>query len=170
MTEIEHQGKNYVAAIQTHRQKGRLEINDIRSIHYRRTNTHMVNWIDEGLLEYVDKQKMVEWLSKQRYNSAEVRKLFNHATNIVNSFENPTLSDGEKVATAEELAQSLHTPIRIVKNVNEINANEKDALRKRRAYGWYDMETGEVVIVLPNCRDAAEVQLPFCTRLSDTKD
>ena len=158
MTEIEHQGKNYVAAIQTHRQKGRLEINDIRSIHYRRTNTHMVNWIDEGLLEYVDKQKMVEWLSKQRYNSAEVRKLFNHATNIVNSFENPTLSDGEKVATAEELAQSLHTPIRIVKNVNEINANEKDALRKRRAYGWYDMETGEVVIVLPNCRDAAEVQ------------
>lgn len=158
MTEIEHQGKNYVAAIQTHRQKGRLEINDIRSIHYRRTNTHMVNWIDEGLLEYVDKQKMVEWLSKQRYNSAEVRKLFNHATNIVNSFENPTLTDGKKVATAEELSETLHTPIRIVRNVNDIHDDEKEALRKRRAYGWYDMETGEVVIVLPNCRDEAEVQ------------
>lgn len=158
MTEIEHQGKNYVAAIQTHRQKGRLEINDIRSIHYRRTNTHMVNWIDEGLLEYVDKQKMVEWLSKQRSNSAEVRKLFNHATNIVNSFENPTLTDGKKVATAEELSETLHTPIRIVRNVNDIHDDEKEALRKRRAYGWYDMETGEVVIVLPNCRDEAEVQ------------
>ena len=158
MTEIEHQGKNYVAAIQTHRQKGRLEINDIRSIHYRRTNTHMVNWIDEGLLEYVDKQKMVEWLSKQRYNSAEVRKLFNHATNIVNNFENPTLTDGKKVATAEELSETLHTPIRIVRNVNDIHDDEKEALRKRRAYGWYDMETGEVVIVLPNCRDEAEVQ------------
>lgn len=158
MTEIEHQGKNYVAAIQTHRQKGRLEINDIRSIHYRRTNTHMVNWIDEGLLEYVDKQKMVEWLSKQRYNSAEVRKLFNHVTNIVNSFENPTLTDGKKVATAEELSETLHTPIRIVRNVNDIHDDEKEALRKRRAYGWYDMETGEVVIVLPNCRDEAEVQ------------
>lgn len=158
MTEIEHQGKNYVAAIQTHRQKGRLEINDIRSIHYRRTNTHMVNWIDEGLLEYVDKQKMVEWLSKQRYNSAEVRKLFNHVTNIVNSFENPPLTDGKKVATAEELSETLHTPIRIVRNVNDIHDDEKEALRKRRAYGWYDMETGEVVIVLPNCRDEAEVQ------------
>ena len=158
MTEIEHQGKNYVAAIQTHRQKGRLEINDIRSIHYRRTNTHMVNWIDEGLLEYVDKQKMVEWLSKQRYNSAEVRKLFNHATNIVNSFENPTLTDGKKVATAEELSETLHTPIRIVRNVNDIHDDEKEAFRKRRACGWYDMETGEVVIVLPNCRDEAEVQ------------
>lgn len=157
MTEIEHQGKNYVAAIQTHRQKGRLEINDIRSI-YPKNNGQIANWIDEGLLEYAETQKMVEWLSKQRSNSAEVRKLFNHATNIVNSFENPTLTDGKKVATAEELSETLHTPIRIVRNVNDIHDDEKEALRKRRAYGWYDMETGEVVIVLPNCRDEAEVQ------------
>lgn len=157
MTEIEHQGKNYVAAIQTHRQKGRLEINDIRSI-YPKNNGQIANWIDEGLLEYAETQKMVEWLSKQRSNSAEVRKLFNHATNIVNSFENPTLTDGKKVATAEELSETLHTPIRIVRNVNDIHDDEKEALRKRRAYGWYDMETGKVVIVLPNCRDEAEVQ------------
>lgn len=158
MTEIEHQGKNYVAAIQTNRQQGRLEVNSIRSVHYRNSNAHIANWIDEGLLEYVDKQKMVEWLSKQRYNSADVRKLFNHVTNIVNNFENPTLTDGKKVATAEELSETLHTPIRIVRNVNDIHDDEKEALRKRRAYGWYDMETGEVVIVLPNCRDEAEVQ------------
>ncbi len=157
MTEIEHQGKNYVAAIQTHRKKGSLEINDIRSI-YPKNNGQIANWIDEGLLEYAETQKMVEWLSKQRSNSAEVRKLFNHATNIVNSFENPTLTDGKKVATAEELSETLHTPIRIVRNVNDIHDDEKEALRKRRAYGWYDMETGEVVIVLPNCRDEAEVQ------------
>ena len=157
MTEIEHQGKNYVAAIQTHRQKGRLEINDIRSI-YPKNNGQIANWIDEGLLEYAETQKMVEWLSKQRSNSAEVRKLFNHATNIVNNFENPTLTDGKKVATAENLSRTLHTPIRIVRNVNDIHDDEKEALRKRRAYGWYDMETGEVVIVLPNCRDEAEVQ------------
>ena len=158
LTEIKHQGKNYVAAIQTNRPKGRIKINSVRSIHYRNSNTHIANWIDEGLLEYVDKQKMVEWLSKQRYNSAEVRKLFNHATNIVNNFENPTLTDGKKVATAEELSETLHTPIRIVRNVNDIHDDEKEAFRKRRACGWYDMETGEVVIVLPNCRDEAEVQ------------
>lgn len=157
MTEIEHQGKNYVAAIQTHRKKGSLEINDIRSI-YPKNNGQIANWIDEGLLEYAETQKMVEWLSKQRSNSAEVRKLFNHATNIVNNFENPTLTDGKKVATAEELSETLHTPIRIVRNVNDIHDDEKEAFRKRRACGWYDMETGEVVIVLPNCRDEAEVQ------------
>ncbi|NDW19419.1 hypothetical protein D0T53_10935 [Dysgonomonas sp. 216] len=91
MTELEHQGKNYVVALQTNKRKGKIEINDIRSIHYRNSNAHMANWIEEGLLEYVDKKRMVEWLSKQRYNSAEVRKLFNHASKIVNDFENPKL-------------------------------------------------------------------------------
>lgn len=93
MTEIEHNGKNFVVAIEANRKKGKIEINDIRSIHYRTSNAHMANWISEGLLEYVDKEKMAEWFSKQRYNSAEVRKLFNHAANIVKNFENPNVSD-----------------------------------------------------------------------------
>jgi hypothetical protein len=70
--------------------------------------SNIVNWIDEGLLEYVDKTRMTNWLTKQRYNSAdvrktisqtfysskqqsnsaEVRKLFNSATKIVQNFEN----------------------------------------------------------------------------------
>ena len=89
MTEIQHKGKNFVVAIQTNKKKGKIEINDIRSVHYRNSNAHMANWIDEGLLEYADKKSMVEWFSKQRYNSAEVRKLFNHASKIVKNFENP---------------------------------------------------------------------------------
>lgn len=96
MTEIEHRGRNFVVAIEANRKKGRIEINDIRSIHYRRTNAHIANWIAEGLLEYADKKRVAEWFSKQRYNSAEVRKLFNHAANIVKEFENPTI-DGENV-------------------------------------------------------------------------
>ena len=36
---------------------------------------------------------MAEWLSKQRYNSADVRKLFNHATKIVNEFDNPIINE-----------------------------------------------------------------------------
>lgn len=93
MTEIEHKGKNFVVAIQANKKKGRIEINDIRSVHYRTSNAHMANWIVEGLLEYTDKKRMAEWLSKQRYNSAEVRKLFNHATKIVENFENPKIAD-----------------------------------------------------------------------------
>ena len=96
MTEIEHRGRNFVVAIEANRKQGRIEVNSIRSIHYRRTNAHIANWIAEGLLEYADKKRVAEWFSKQRYNSADVRKLFNHAANIVKEFENPAV-DGENV-------------------------------------------------------------------------
>ncbi len=97
MTEIEHKGKNFVVAIETNRRKGKIEINDIRSVHYRTSNAHMANWIKEGLLEYVDKEKMPVWLSKQRYNSAEVRKLYKHAAKIVDDFVNPTMPDENSI-------------------------------------------------------------------------
>ncbi|GHV11403.1 hypothetical protein FACS1894162_6800 [Bacteroidia bacterium] len=112
MTELEHRTNNFVVALQTYRKKNRIEINDIRSIHYRTSNLHMANWIDEDLLEYVDKFKMLNWLSKQRSNSAEVRQpvnqyfnnyskqqsnsadvrqLFERTTKIVQNFENTKL-------------------------------------------------------------------------------
>lgn len=55
----------------------------------------MANWISEGLLEYVDKKRMPEWLSKQRSNSADVRHLFKHVTNIVNNFENQNIDSNK---------------------------------------------------------------------------
>lgn len=93
MTEIEHRGKNFVVAIEANRRSGKIEVNSIRSIHYRTSNSHIANWISEGLLEYANKIKMPEWLSKQQYNSADVRKLFKHATKIIQDFENPTIND-----------------------------------------------------------------------------
>lgn len=91
MTEIEHEEKNYVVALQAKKQIGSIEINDIRSIHYRNSNAHIANWIDEELLKYVDKKRMSEWFTKQRYNSAEVRKLFGRAAKVIQNFENPKL-------------------------------------------------------------------------------
>lgn len=109
MTEIEHNGKNFVVAIETNMRRGRIEVNSIRSVHYRTSNVHMANWITEGLLEYADKGKMAEWFSKQRYNSADVRKLFNHAANIVKNFENPSVGEenlrsGEGILTDAKLS------------------------------------------------------------------
>lgn len=90
MTEIEHKGKNFVAAIEANRKSGKIEVNSIRSL-YPKNNNQIANWIEEGLLEYADKKRVAEWLSKQRSNSADVRKLFNHAANIVENFENPKI-------------------------------------------------------------------------------
>ncbi len=73
----------------------------------------LLNFLDQQRTNYADvafvlpdeqvKQENTEALnievdrfSKQRYNSADVRKLFNHAANIVKEFENPAV-DGENV-------------------------------------------------------------------------
>ena len=88
LTALNHNGSNFVVAIQTNKKKGKIEINDIRSL-YPKNGRAIIGWIIQDLLDYADIKRMVEWLSKQRSNSAEVRKLFNHATNILQNFENP---------------------------------------------------------------------------------
>jgi hypothetical protein len=111
MTELEHYEKNYIVAIKADKRKGNIKINDVRSV-YPKNNRQVANWIDEGLMEYVDKKRMTNWLSKQRsnsaevrnplshtfnsyskqqYNSTDVRKLYNSATKIIQNFENTTL-------------------------------------------------------------------------------
>ena len=112
MTEIEHKGNNFVVAIEANRTKGHLEVNSIRSVHYRRTNAHLANWIEEGLLEYVDKNRMSEWMSKQRYNSADVRNLFGRATKIVKSFENPTLKEGQISSEIDRMSDELGVKVK----------------------------------------------------------
>ncbi len=111
LTELEHRGKNYVVAIEVNRNAGKIEVNSVRSVHYRSSNAHIPNWIEEGLLEYADKTKMSEWISKQRYNSADVRNLFRRATKIIEDFENNNIrfrkSDPEKPKTLHGL---LMTP------------------------------------------------------------
>ena len=91
LTEIQHNGRNFVAAIETNRRQGRIEINSVRSV-YPKNNAQIANWIVEGLLEYADKKRMSEWFSKQQSNSADVRNLFRHSAKVVESFENPKVS------------------------------------------------------------------------------
>jgi antirestriction protein ArdC len=93
MTEIEHEGKNYVVALEANKKQANIEVNSIRSVHYRNSNVHIANWVNENLLEYADKKRMPEWLLKQRYNSADVKQLFRHAAKITQDFENPKLLD-----------------------------------------------------------------------------
>lgn len=64
------------------------------------------------------------------------------------------------IATAaEELAGQLHTPIRIIGDVSEINDDDLNTRRRKRSYkGWYDVSTGEVVVVAPNATSVADVQ------------
>lgn len=70
-----------------------------------------------------------------------------------------TSSKFSQVAAIDELASGLHIPIHIIRNVNDITDDDKDTQRKKRgSKGWYDMETGEVYLVLPNAENIADAQ------------
>lgn len=59
---------------------------------------------------------------------------------------------------AEQLAAKLNTAVHVVEDVEEItHSNPEVQERRRQAKGWYDTRTGEVVVVLPNNRDAEDV-------------
>lgn len=158
MTEIEHDGKNFVAAIEANRKKGKIEINDIRSIHYRTSNSHMANWIDEGLLDYVDKKRMSEWLSKQRYNSAEVKQLLGRATKIVYSFENPTILTGEISAEVDRMSEELGVEVNKVKNRGQLPDEIRQRMKNGRYPGLYDVRTGKVYVIMDEITDAGDAQ------------
>ena len=91
-------------------------------------------------------------------------------TNSSNRQEKPRLStqktaeerSREIQAYIEQEAGKLNIPVRIVTDRSQISPSEKNYERKLKSQGWYDPDTGEIVIVAPNhgsIRDAQRTLL-----------
>ena len=184
LTNLKHEGRNYIVAIETNRRAGKVLVNSIRSVHYR-NDLNIIGWINDHLAEYVSEEFRENWitekknelLSKPQYNSVDVRKKLISAANILKDFQNPTIDGKNHIALSEnallaeashdreamrneavQLSDKLHTPIKIVEDVKDItHSNAEVERRKRNSKGWYDVRTGEVVVVLPNNRDVEDV-------------
>ena len=84
LTEMEESGINFVVAIEMRRIKGNKEVNDIRSIYPKDNIKDVMRWIvEDDLMEYGNKEKVLNWLGKQQSNSAEVAKPIKDCTKIV---------------------------------------------------------------------------------------
>ena len=57
-----------------------------------------------------------------------------------------------------EEAGKLNIPIRIIENVGDITGEEPRYREKRRSKGWFDVNTGEIVIVAPNHTSIRDAQ------------
>lgn len=67
-------------------------------------------------------------------------------------------SEEAKERHAERLAKKFNTPIRIVGDVNELTHEDAEIeAAMRRKKGFYDVKTGEVVVVVPNNADVEDV-------------
>ena len=80
--------------------------------------------------------------------------------------EGESLLEAERLVMAdrvEELADKLNTPVRIITNETELQVVSEDgkprySRRERRAKGWWSNRSGEVVVVLPNNVNVADVE------------
>ena len=106
LTELaDSSGKNLFVAIglETTKQMGHqfLEVNDILTIHGREIENIILPIINNDSLEWVDKNKGLNWLSSAKTNSQAItnQDLYT-ATKIIENFENPTISD--KKSSEEE--------------------------------------------------------------------
>ena len=95
------------------------------------------------------------------------------ATNVVNNIENPNGSEryrsnseissdsglpslDEITEAAESLAGTLGEKVRFVRDVDEIQEENPNILRrKRQSKGWFNPKTGEIVVVLQNADRSA---------------
>lgn len=97
-TELKSNGNNFVVImrVRTAQDNSGIEVNDIRSLYPKDHVGGVRNWVEQGLLRYADKKKLVGFLTQSTnliggketdYNSLD------STTKIVQNFENPKLSN-----------------------------------------------------------------------------
>lgn len=89
LTDMEEDGFNFIAAVELQREKPNgVNVNDIRSVYPKDNILDVLRWICADLMEHCDKEKVLKWLGKQQSNSAEVARLLEDSTNVINNFTN----------------------------------------------------------------------------------
>ena len=135
IVEIQHEGKNFVVGIHFNRKRGSAEISSIRGL-YPKDNAEWLNWISQGKLLYVNKEKIQILIDQQRRNLADVEYLdLNYVAKVIKDFDNPTLS-GEK---NEETR--LKASKRKARGATTEKLEELVTLLKKT--GFADVKTGE---------------------------
>ncbi len=162
---LQKDGKNFIVGLSLNPVVGgrSLEINSIRNV-FPKDNAEWLNWISQGKSLYLDKEKVQTLIDQQRTNLADVEYL--DLDSVANVLEKPQTTNGlgrnlQQAMTdrVHELAESLNTPVRIVRTDEEVAA--LPSARQRRMKGSFNPLTGEVTIVVPNNANMADVENTF---------
>ena len=101
LTELEdRKGDSFVVVLRvlasSNKGSNVIEVNDVRSLYPKDNVQGILKWINKDrLLVAVDEKKAINWIDKQRSNSAEVAKTansFDDAAKVIKGFKNPKLS------------------------------------------------------------------------------
>ena len=130
---------------------------------------HSYEVTEIGLLPEDNSPEMEPTVSPQKAEAPH--GMANLLKNVEKSYEpgvkligNRQVSDPNTMEeVVERLSEKLNTPVRVITDESELSAVSEDGKprynrRERRAKGWWDGRTGEVVVVLPNHADVADVE------------
>ena len=89
ITEIEREGKKFVVGVHFNQSRRGSVVSDIRGL-YNKDNAEWLNWISQGKLLYVNKEKIQNLIDKQQRTLTEVTYLdLDFVAKIIKNFENP---------------------------------------------------------------------------------
>jgi len=84
LTDMEDKGINIVVVIEKEKLCGRTKVNSVRSVYPKDNIKDILQWIvRDDLAEYINKEKILNWFSKQQSNSADVTKLIKDCTKLI---------------------------------------------------------------------------------------
>jgi len=84
LTEMEDKGINIVVVIEVDKLCGKVKVNSVRSVYPKDNIKDILQWIvEDDLMEYFHKEKILNWFSKQQSNSADVTKLIKDCTKVI---------------------------------------------------------------------------------------
>lgn len=172
LTELQTEQGNFLVTLSVGKDAD-IDFNIVSSV-FGKGNNNITDWINDGFLTYINKEKAHEFLSHQSAPIAATaaNSELSSATKVVENFENPALSDEnlyrrvgnaqtisprqlrkQMAERAKELADALHLDnVDVVASVSGL----KDG--KKRAKGFYTKSTGKITIVIPNHTGLADVE------------
>ena len=165
LTELKTEEGNILVTLEVGKGGADVDFNLLTST-YGKSHGKVVQWLNSGKATYINKEKALEYLASAPAPIAGAKQAqeLSLATKVVETFENPELSEGsnaivqmEEVAT--RMSEALGESVRVIHDTSEIEGrSESETNRMRGAKGWYDPKTGQVVVVLPNAESAEDLE------------
>lgn len=137
--------------------KDKIELDSPQEVLVKR-NGHIASY-----QKFFTPQELKEWVEKELGDgyTVEIANEENSGTKglaavVVTKTKATSATDPKsKTNRATEISEHLNTPVRVITSEKEM---EGLSPRQKKAKGWYNTATGEVVVVVPNNADVADVE------------
>lgn len=166
LTELKNKNENFLAVLDVIRDNKRNEINSVISLYPKNSSVRVGKWFDSrnqkeigrDLLKWVDKEKALKWLSSHSSNVNAARLSSKRIANIIQSFKNPTILEGEISAGIDQLSEELGVPVKKVQSRKDLPEGIQRQMKNGRYPGLFDPKAGEVYMVMDEITDVADAQ------------